>query len=81
MHSPAATAASQKGHRNPVEIVMLTVFPPINHSGGLKVVDPLNGMFKPANDCTSREIAKTGITKKTSRYNGFLYANPSKCFE
>jgi len=81
MHSPAATAASQKGQKNPVEIVMLTVLPPINDSGGVTVVDPLNGMFKPASDCASREIAKIGITKKTSRYNGFLYAKPSKCFE
>jgi len=81
MHSPAAIVASQKGQKNPVDMVMLTGLPPVNDPGGVTVVDPLNGMLKPANDCRSRENAKTGITNKTTMYNGFLYAKPSNCLE
>ena len=78
MHNPAATIASQNGHRNAAETTALTlILTPMNPTGKAIDVVPLNGMlmFNPRFSVTAWVIsgnAINGITKNIMANSGFL---------
>ena len=72
MHSPAATAASQKGQKNPVEIRTVTVTPGTKDVDSVLVEDPLSGIFKPKSAWNKNAVATMMATKTMSVISGFL---------
>ena len=73
MHSPAATMASQNGHRNPAEMRKLIVIPPPKKPIGIAMFDvPFNGILTFKIDWRISGKAIRGIMKKITVNSGFL---------
>lgn len=71
-HSPAATVASQNGHSNAAETIMLTVTPCVIPLGRVLVVVPASGMFRLSRSWKIRVMANRRITKAITLNNGLL---------
>jgi hypothetical protein len=80
MQSPAATAASQKDHRNPADIRTVKVTSEAKGMDTVLVADPIKGTLMLNTLCRITVTTRRPITKNRNVNNGFLYQKSSRGF-